>query len=61
MIRVVTTLKCNTCPAIASEQIGKTDMVEFVRMVANEKGWITADKHGLEVHICPVCQEIIDG
>ena len=57
MIKVLTILKCNTCHNIAAEQTTEnTAMVEWVRMIANEKGWLTTNKNGIERHTCPDCQ-----
>lgn len=58
MIKVVTILECNICKNTGSQQTTRdTAMVEFVQMVANQKGWITINKNGIRRHICPKCQE----
>lgn len=58
MITVWTRLYCRDCKEVIKARSRETAMVEWVRMVAEEKGWIEINiGGGLKRYLCPNCQQ----
>ena len=54
---VITIVHCDECKREGPEQIANVAMINWVRMVAREEGWIIKIRHGKKIDICPDCLE----
>lgn len=55
-MKVLTTLRCRTCTGKIEAVSNGTAMPNWVKMIANRRGWIKVDIGGLERYLCPDCQ-----
>lgn len=55
-VKVITTIRCDKCGKDGPKQkSGKVAMINWVRMVAREYGWVKKIKYGKIKDICPDC------